>query len=194
MAFLKESFLEEKAKDLLKLSSAYYKYFTEDSYRAQITVFLSHSHRDKVLVEGLIAMFSEQGFHIYVDWNDSDMPRITSGETARKIKQRIAELQLFFFLATENGLRSKWCPWELGVADSHKRWDNILIIPIADSQGRFRGNEYLQIYKHLELTFTNEPYVVDPGFTKIGEYLLFESHMEQHGGISLKDYFRELRK
>jgi len=141
MAFLTESLLREKASRFQKVASASSEYFLESVHQANITVFLSHSHNDKELVKGLIELLAEQGIYIYVDWNDSSMPRITSGETARKIKKRIGELQLFFFLATENGLNSKWCPWELGVADSFKRWDDIIIIPVADPSGRFKGNE-----------------------------------------------------
>ena len=191
MAFLKESLLREKANRFQKTASASFRYFSESTYQANITVFLSHSHKDKELVEGLIELLAEQGFHIYVDWNDSSMPRITRGATARKIKERIKELQLFFFLATENGLTSKWCPWELGVADSFKKWENILIIPVADPSGRFKGNEYLQIYKHLEVTSDKKAYAVDPSFIKTGEELLFESDRRSYRGISLKDFLSE---
>ena len=118
MAFLTESLLKEKSVGFKKYASYSSKYLTESIDQAKITVFLSHSHKDKELVVGLIELLAEQGFYIYVDWNDLDMPRITSRETARKIKEKISELQLFFFLATENGLNSKWCPWELGVVDS----------------------------------------------------------------------------
>lgn len=142
-------------------------------------------------MKGLIELLAEQGIYIYVDRNDSSMPRITSGETARKIKERIKELQLFFFLGTENGLNSKWCPWELGVADSFKRWEDILIIPVADSSGRFKGNEYLQIFKHLGVTHDKKAYVVGPGFIKTGEKLFFESTIKSYGGISLKDFLSD---
>jgi hypothetical protein len=186
MAFLTETLLLKKAGSFRKYASASYEYFAESEEKAKITVFLSHSHKDKRLVEGLIELLAEQDFYIYVDWNDSDMLRITSGETARKIKEKIKELQLFFFLVTENGLNSKWCPWELGVADSTKGYNNILIIPVADPYGRFKGNEYLQVYKHLEITRDGDFYIVNAGFEKTGEILL-ESDMK-YKGISLRDY------
>lgn len=185
MAFLTERLLLKKAGSF-RNASASYKYLAESAERAKITVFLSHSHKDKQLVEGLIELLAEQGFYIYVDWNDSDIPRITSGETARKIKEKIKELQRFFFLATENSLNSKWCPWELGVADSTKEYNDILIIPVADPSGRFKGSEYLQVYKHLEITLNGKPYIVNAGFEKTGKILL-ESEMEDKG-ISLRDY------
>ncbi len=194
MAFLTESLLREKARNFKRYPSASFKYLLESALEARITVFLSHSHKDKELVKGLIELLAEQGIYIYVDWNDSDMPRITSGETAKKIKERIKELQLFFFLATENGLNSKWCPWELGVADSFKRWEDILIIPVADPSGKFKGNEYLQIYRHLELTCDGKVYVVDPDFHKTGISYLSESTVKKYGGISLENFLREKAK
>ena len=61
-------------------------------------------------------------------------------------------------------------------------------ITLADPSGQFKGNEYLQIYKHLEITFDGKPYVVNAGFEKTGERMLVESVMERYGGVSLRDY------
>lgn len=189
MAFLTESVLREKASKFQKFASASYEYFSKSTYQAQITVFLSHSHKDKELVEGLIELLAEQGIYIYVDWNDSSMPRITSAETAKKIKGRIKEMDLFFFLATENGLNSKWCPWELGIADSLKYWGKIVIVPVADESGYFKGNEYLQIYQHLELTVDKFPFIVRPTFSETGYKYLPESIIRRERGVSLKEFF-----
>lgn len=188
MSFLNESLLREKSK-VFKRKYESYKYLVESKIKTQITVFLSHSHKDKELVEGFIELLAEQGIYVYVDWNDSSMPRITNGETARRIKERIRELQLFFFLATENALNSKWCPWELGVADSLKSWEDILIIPVADPSGQFKGNEYLQVYKHLELVWNKEAYIVTPNFPRVGQKIISESTIE-YGGTSLKDFIK----
>jgi len=185
MFFLTEPLLREKAKKFQKSAP---KYILEKADQAEITVFLSHSHKDKELVKGLIELLAEQGIYIYVDWNDSDMPRITSGETAKKIKERIKEMQLFFFLATKNGINSKWCPWELGVADSLKRWEDIVVIPVADPYRNFKGNEYLQIYKHLEVIFDKKADIVNPDFIKTDERLLSKSDRISYEDISLKDF------
>ena len=48
-----------------------------------------------------------------------------------------------------------------------------MIIPVADPSREFKGNEYLQIYKHLELTLDDKVYIVDPDFTEIGK-IFFE--------------------
>ena len=97
MAFLTESVLREKASKFQKFASASYEYFSKSTYQAQITVFLSHSHKDKELVEGLIELLAEQGIYIYVDWNDSSMPRITSAETAKKLRVELKKWIYFSF-------------------------------------------------------------------------------------------------
>lgn len=189
MSFLNESLLREKSKVFKKkYESSSFKYLVESKIQAQITVFLSHSHKDKELVKGFIELLAEQGVYVYADWNDEDMPRITNGETARKIKQKIKELQLFFLLATENALNSKWCPWELGVADSLKNWEDILIIPVADPSGQFKGSEYLQVYNHLELIWGKEVYIVPPNFPRSGQKIIFESTIQEYNGAPLKDF------
>ncbi len=155
MAFIKETLLLNKYKEAYKEAKGYIPSIDESidilKIREGITVFLSHSHKDKKLAIGFIKLLEDLGFKVYVDWNDSSMPRITSAETARKIKERIRQMHLFIFLATKNGIKSRWCPWELGVADSLKDWDDILIVPVVDKHGNFKGNEYLQIYRHLTL-------------------------------------------
>ena len=115
------------------------------------TLFLSHSHLDRDIAKGLIGLLGSQGVSVYVDWNDSDMPRITSGETARAIKQKIGSKKLFAVLATPNAMRSKWVPWEIGVADLSKGEGQVLVIPVADKDGNYAGNEYMQLYRRIEL-------------------------------------------
>jgi len=121
---------------------------------AEVTVFLSHSHHDRGLVEGLIALLDGLGIKIYVDWNDTEMPRVTNRETAEKIKEQIKRKMLFMILATDRALNSKWVPWEVGIGDQVKGEEFILLIPVADPSGRFPGNEYLQLYNHM--TFENQ--------------------------------------
>jgi len=89
---------------------------------------------------------------VYVDWQDSDMPKATNRETAEKIKKQIAKNEFFLVLATNNALSSRWVPWEIGVADQVKaNHDKMGIIPVVDDSGQFKGNEYLQLYKRITL-------------------------------------------
>lgn len=113
------------------------------------TAFLCHSHKDRIAVEGLLKFFKDQGLHLYVDWMDSEMPEHTNGNTARMIKSRILEAELFLFLATPNALASRWCPWEIGYADGVKSYDSIFVIPTKE-HGKTYGNEYVDIYRHID--------------------------------------------
>ena len=113
------------------------------------TAFLCHSHKDRTAVEGLLQYFRDQGLHLYVDWMDSEMPETTNGNTARIIKGRIVEADLFLFLATPNALASRWCPWEIGYADGVKRYESIFVIPTTEN-GRTYGNEYVDIYRRID--------------------------------------------
>ena len=113
------------------------------------TAFLCHSHIDKDLAIGLQTLLKENGWDLYIDWQDNEMPSTPDKNTANKIKSKIAATQWFLFLATQNSTSSRWCPWEIGYADSSKNHDQILIVPTEDDQGRFYGNEYLQLYRQL---------------------------------------------
>ncbi len=78
---------------------------------------------------------------------DQSMPPKPSKATAKKIQQRITDAELFLFLATANSRASRWCPWEIGYADSGKR--NIYIIPTHDDKVTY-GNEYLELYPKID--------------------------------------------
>lgn len=135
----------------------------EASAVAAATIFLSHSHKDRQKAEGLVYYLATLGIKVYVDWNDSDMPRITNKETAEKIKGEIKTKALFMILATRNALESRWVPWEIGIADQCRGEQRMLLIPVADTSGRFDGSEYLQLYKRVESTETGGYGVFAPG-------------------------------
>lgn len=117
------------------------------AYSSEVTVFLSHKHSDRDILENVVALLKGLGVFIYVDWNDDGMPTKTSGATARRIKQKIRECKKFILLATEEAISSKWCNWELGFGDAQKFPNNIAIMPITEHRGDvFSGSEYLQIY------------------------------------------------
>ena len=122
-------------------------YIKRASVQARVTIFLSHSHLDRTLVRGIVRYFETLGIAIYVDWNDSDMPEVTSRATATKVKQRIKACSLFMVLATRNALNSKWVPWEVGIADQIKGESNVSVIAVLDPSGRFEGAEYMQLYQ-----------------------------------------------
>lgn len=123
---------------------------------ADISVFLSHSHKDKDLVLGIIETITYLGnVTVYVDWDDLSMPQVTNRETAERIKKHIATFDYFLVLATKNAMESRWVPWEIGIADSIKSESRIAIIPVTNQYENFKGNEYLQLYRRIEITEDN---------------------------------------
>lgn len=157
MALLKES-------DLRQAGSRYRSPMIENTKaRAAVSIFLSHSHKDKDLVLGFINLLgANSSISVYVDWQDGTMPAVTNGETANRIKQHIDDNLLFMVLATNAALESRWVPWEIGVADVKKVRERIFLVPIADPQGHFRGNEYMQLYQRLEVGNLDQLFVVRP--------------------------------
>jgi hypothetical protein len=115
---------------------------------ADTTIFLSHSHKDRDLIEPAIAFLRSHGVKIYVDWMDEGMPDFVSGETAKKIKGKIREQKKFLVMVTENSKDSRWVPWELGFADPVKGMDHIATFPIAEKSD-FTQNEYMKIYPKI---------------------------------------------
>jgi hypothetical protein len=119
-----------------------------NSYEAEVTVFLSHSHKDKDLIQPSLAFLRSHGVKIYVDWMDEGMPDVVSGETAKKIKLQIQQKKKFLVMVTENSKDSRWVPWELGYADSTKGMGHIATFPISEKYD-FAQNEYLKIYPKI---------------------------------------------
>jgi len=118
------------------------------------SIFLSHSHLDKTIVNKISLLFSSLNIDMYIDWLDKSLPEQTDRNTAEAIKSKIYETNHFLFLATYHGLRSKWCNWELGIADSLKNSKKLAILPIETKSGNWSGNEYLCLYP--EMRFENE--------------------------------------
>ena len=135
------------------------------------TAFLSHSHVDRELAKGLARRLEEAGWRVYVDWEDSTMPSSPNRETAAKIKTKIIEHYWFLFLATQNSMTSRWCPWEIGYADGKKPIDRIIIIPTRDDAGSTHGNEYLQLYRRLDVSDRGALAVWQPGMMHDGEFV-----------------------
>ncbi len=123
---------------------------TEAARAGSLTAFLSHSHKDATLAKGVQAYLNRMGWDVYIDWEDHSMPERPNRVTADKIRRKIVELDLFLLLATANSMTSRWCPWELGYADGRKDNSSILVIQTRDDYGTIHGNEYLELYKHID--------------------------------------------
>ena len=134
----------------------------EARLRGGRTIFLCHSHRDATLVKGLVILLFEAGLTAYVDWADHGMPPVPNRDTARKLQERIVELDLFLYLATPNASTSRWCPWEIGYANGKKLIDSIVVCPTTED-GTIYGAEYLDLYRRLDVLGAARLEVLQPG-------------------------------
>jgi hypothetical protein len=123
--------------------------------RTNTVIFLSHSHLDKTIVSKISLLFDKLNTELYVDWLDKTLPETTNKITADSIKNKIRECNHFLFLATYHGLRSKWCNWEIGIADILKSEDKLAILPVESKSGNWSGNEYLQLYPEMVIESEN---------------------------------------
>lgn len=140
------------------------------------TAFLCHSHKDQTFAKGLQTLLAEDGWDVYIDWQDDEMPSSPNKQTATNIKSKIKIVDWFLFLATPNSTVSRWCPWEIGYADAVKANEKILIVPTTDDSGRWYGNEYLQLYRKIDeasnATTQRSGYAVfNPGSTSGGTWV-----------------------
>jgi hypothetical protein len=90
-----------------------------------------------------------QGWKVYIDWLDQELPDQPDKNTAIRIRDKISSHRWFLFLATASSVASRWCPWEIGYADAIKNNDSILLVRTEDDNGRWYGNEYLQLYRQI---------------------------------------------
>ena len=130
------------------------KYFsTGGKVSHKTTVFLSHKHNDLEDLQGFIGFLKNTyNVDVYIDSIDPNMPKNTSGETAKRIKEIIKKCDRFILIATDAAIDSKWCNWELGFGDAQKFQDKIAILPMkkqGNSDWQYNGNEYLYIYPYI---------------------------------------------
>ena len=107
---------------------------------------------------------------MYVDWRDQSMPARPTRETAARIEEEIRRATFFLLLATANSMASRWCPWEIGYADGVKQLDMILVVPTTTGATAY-GNEYLELYRHIDLASTGRLAAWRPGEPTAGIYL-----------------------
>lgn len=114
-------------------------------------LFISHSYLDKKLVLTLVDLFSKAGYFVYVDWIDDvqlDRSNVTEA-TAKFIKSRIKQCKGLSYISTVNATSSKWCPWELGIADGMLN-EKACILPVMKQGVSYNGQEYLGLYSYIE--------------------------------------------
>lgn len=119
---------------------------------SKTTVFISHKHDELDDLKGVIGFLQkEYDVKVYIDSQDSFMPKVTSAKTAIRIKDRITKCDKFILLATNGAIDSKWCNWELGFGDAKKYKKNIALFPMKPEEldNNYHGNEYMRIYPYI---------------------------------------------
>jgi hypothetical protein len=189
MSFISKSQLREFSREkkmFTSLNESLQK-FKNESKTYKTKIFLSHKHDESDELNGAISFLKKQGVDIYVDWLDEGMPKTTSGITAVRIKDKIKENEKFILLATDGAINSKWCNWELGLGDAAKYINNIAILPINNDYSDFSGNEYLEIYPHIEYqNGTNKR--INGNYISKGYYVKYPSVNDSHKIVELSKW------
>lgn len=126
------------------------------------TIFISHKHDDLDDLKGVIGFLqSNYDVKVYIDSQDPTMPKVTSAETALRIRERIKQCDKFILLATNGAIESKWCNWELGYGDAQKYKDHIALFPLKPMgtyDSAYKGSEYMSIYPYVSYFNDTEKY------------------------------------
>lgn len=147
------------------------------SAAGRATVFLSHKHDDLVNLKRVVYALEQLHSKVYVDWLDSSMPRITSRDTAVKIKEKIKKLDKFILIASDAAIESKWCNWELGFGDAQKYDSNkIALFPIRQTDNAWKGNEYMSIYPTIQYYDGTTKYSDTHKIIPKGYYYRYKAH------------------
>lgn len=173
-----------------KRNSSGYRYFsaTEALNEGRITdsaeqydIFLSHSSKDKDLIAGLKLILNDLGYKVYVDWNDDALdPDNVTAETAKILRERMAQCKSLIYAFSENSSSSKWMPWELGFFDALKN-SRVAVLPISQTaKYAYCGSEYIGVYYVVQIaqvsgTKKNAIWVYDDD-----KYVIYDAWLKGH--------------
>jgi hypothetical protein len=127
--------------------------------------FISYSSLDKEFLRGVERIFVGRFASFYVDRRDKTLPRITSTRTASSLATQIQAARRLVVLVSPNSHRSRWIPWELGLAHGVKGPKYVATFPISptgeeDPWGR---QEYLGLYPQITWHDSKRTWIVtDP--------------------------------
>ncbi len=147
-------------------------------------IFLSHSSKDMELIAGLKLILEDLGFSVYVDWNDKALdPDHVTPETAKILRERMAQCKSLVYAFSENASNSKWMPWELGYFDALKN-SRVAVLPISQTaKSAYRGSEYVGIYYVVQIaksssTMKDALWVYDDD-----KYVIFNAWLRGHNPL-----------
>jgi hypothetical protein len=166
MALLTQSYLRSKA----QTASGYFNENNIRTFSAEMLgkearaatptqsfdIFLSHASEDAILIKGLRDELVSCGHSVYVDWIDDpqlDRSHVTK-HSAAVLRERMRQCRCLLFATSVAAKDSVWMPWELGYVDARtsSRVAIAPMVPEADAQKEFKGQEYLGLYPYLDKT------------------------------------------
>lgn len=125
-------------------------------------IFLSHKYSDVPLIYGIIQLLKNDGYEIYIDWEDETLPdRSQVGvETALKIRKKFKACKSLIFIDSPTANESKWIPWEIGCFDGFKNKVAIFPIESNDNKIEYNSREYIGLYPYI-IDYNNILYIKD---------------------------------
>ena len=152
-----ETFLREKAyrinRELNRTTDFALKEFAKFDSSKLYDIFLSHSIKDKEVIQGLAQELKDAGFTVYLDWIEDpllDRSNVTKA-TAALLQARMKASSSLIFAYSDNSPSSKWMPWELGYFNGLKDKVTVVQIVLTENLGKqFPGQEYLELYPYID--------------------------------------------
>lgn len=136
-----------------KLNEKLKKINTRSNNLKKKKIFLSHSHEDFEYTYRVGAFLKKNyNVEVYIDELDSLMPSSTNSDTARMLIKKIRTYDRFIFVGTINSFKSKWCNWELGIANDKNLKGHLAFFVMNDhpaKSGVYDKNEYVGLYPFI---------------------------------------------
>ena len=161
MAYLTESEVRDRASRVTqRVQKTAGRVLTEDraSDYDVYDVFLSHSSSEpEEILLGIKALLEDADLKVYVDkYNDPQLsPDSVTTQTAEILRKRMRQSQTLLYVYSQHSTKSRWMPWELGFFDGHK--GRVGVLPVTRYQEEaFKGEEYLNLYPHVDRALTKE--------------------------------------
>lgn len=165
---LSYEFLQDERNQFSQLADLAQRILEHSSFSKKTHIFLSHKHDESpVLIKQIRGFFASLNADLYIDWLDKNMPKITNMDTAINLKEKIRTTDKFVILATPKSIESIWIPWEIGLADQIKGYDNIAILPIVHNDDEWVGREYYSLYSKIQKV-EGKWLVLAPGYQYVG--------------------------
>lgn len=87
--------------------------------RYEYDIFISHSYRDRILVEALVAQLTKLGLRVFVDWIEFP-EHDRSSPPYDELRKTMQKCRAMIFISTQQSVASRWCAWELGCFNCKK--------------------------------------------------------------------------